>query len=146
MNSHSVFDTLIALLFSIYTGSFSPCQSFVASSRKPLKPPNGTCFCLLHLLLLFIFVCWSYLLFSIFSATLLKLTIPRIKLLRNRREVQLKQMRNDVAMLLEAGQETKAVFKVSIIPFASTDVYCLMFLFQDFQHFSAWCCSWWWWY
>ncbi|XP_014512601.1 uncharacterized protein LOC106771190 isoform X1 [Vigna radiata var. radiata] len=45
-------------------------------------------------------------------ATLLKLTIPRIKLLRNRREVQLKQMRNDVAMLLEAGQETKAVFKV----------------------------------
>ncbi|BAT94381.1 hypothetical protein VIGAN_08098000 [Vigna angularis var. angularis] len=45
-------------------------------------------------------------------ATLLKLTIPRIKLLRNRREVQLKQMRNDVSMLLEAGQETKAVIKV----------------------------------
>ncbi|QCE08021.1 DNA mismatch repair protein MSH2 [Vigna unguiculata] len=45
-------------------------------------------------------------------ATLLKLTIPRIKLLRNRREVQLKQMRNDVAILLEAGQETKAIVKV----------------------------------
>jgi len=56
----------------------------------------------------------------IFSATLLKLTIPRIKLLRNRREVQLKQMRNDVAMLLEAGQETKAVVKVSITPLAYT--------------------------
>ncbi|CAJ1976852.1 unnamed protein product [Sphenostylis stenocarpa] len=45
-------------------------------------------------------------------ATLLKLTIPRIKLLRNRREVQLKQMRNDIAMLLEAGQEAKAGVKV----------------------------------
>jgi len=57
---------------------------------------------------------------------LLKLTIPRIKLLRNRREVQLKQMRNDVAILLEAGQETKAIVKVSIIiPFASTG--CILF-------------------
>jgi len=47
-------------------------------------------------------------------------------LLRNRREVQLKQMRNDVAILLEAGQETKAIVKVSIIiPFASTG--CILF-------------------
>ncbi|KAG4984036.1 hypothetical protein JHK87_028785 [Glycine soja] len=45
-------------------------------------------------------------------ATLLQLTIPRIKLLRNRREVHLKQMRRDVAKLLEAGQEAKASLKV----------------------------------
>ncbi|KAL2324696.1 hypothetical protein Fmac_023754 [Flemingia macrophylla] len=44
--------------------------------------------------------------------TLLKLTIPRINLLRNRREVQLKQMRNDLAKLLEAGQEAKASVKL----------------------------------
>ncbi|RWW71291.1 hypothetical protein BHE74_00020976 [Ensete ventricosum] len=40
--------------------------------------------------------------------TLLKLTIPRIKLLRNRREIQLKQMRKDIAKLLENGQEATA--------------------------------------
>ncbi|KAG7025135.1 IST1-like protein [Cucurbita argyrosperma subsp. argyrosperma] len=40
--------------------------------------------------------------------TLLKLTIPRIKLLRNRREIQLKQMRRDIAKLLETGQEATA--------------------------------------
>ena len=36
------------------------------------------------------------------SKTLLKLTIPRIKLLRNRRELQLRQMRRDITKLLEA--------------------------------------------
>ncbi|KAK7343790.1 hypothetical protein VNO77_12825 [Canavalia gladiata] len=45
-------------------------------------------------------------------ATLLKLTIPRIKLLRNRREVQLRQMRMDIAKLLEAGQEATAHVQV----------------------------------
>ncbi|XP_027364688.1 uncharacterized protein LOC113871781 [Abrus precatorius] len=45
-------------------------------------------------------------------ATLLKLTIPRIKLLRNRREVQLKHMRHNIAKLLEAGQEATAHVKV----------------------------------
>ncbi|KAJ0964868.1 hypothetical protein J5N97_026006 [Dioscorea zingiberensis] len=42
------------------------------------------------------------------SKTLPKLTIPRIKLLRNRREIQLKQMRRDIAKLLENGQEAIA--------------------------------------
>ena len=36
------------------------------------------------------------------SKTLLKLTIPRIKLLWNRRELQLRQMRRDITKLLEA--------------------------------------------
>ncbi|KAK6116117.1 hypothetical protein DH2020_008386 [Rehmannia glutinosa] len=40
--------------------------------------------------------------------TLLKLTIPRIKLLRNRREIQIKQMRREIAKLLETGQEATA--------------------------------------
>ncbi|CAH9078453.1 unnamed protein product [Cuscuta europaea] len=47
--------------------------------------------------------------------TLLKLTIPRIKLLRNRREVQLKQMRKEIAKLLETGQEATARIRVEHI-------------------------------
>ncbi|XP_028775043.1 uncharacterized protein LOC114731940 isoform X2 [Neltuma alba] len=47
--------------------------------------------------------------------TLLKLTIPRIKLLRNRREIQLKQMRRDIAKLLETGQEATARVRVEHI-------------------------------
>jgi Regulator of Vps4 activity in the MVB pathway len=50
--------------------------------------------------------------FSSSSKTLLKLTIPRIKLLRNRREIQLKQMRKDIAKLLENGQEATARIRV----------------------------------
>ncbi|XP_042425280.1 IST1 homolog [Zingiber officinale] len=47
--------------------------------------------------------------------TLLKLAIPRIKLLRNRREIQLKQMRKDIAKLLENGQEATARIRVEHI-------------------------------
>ena len=47
-----------------------------------------------------------------YSKTLLKLSIPRIKLLRNRREIQLKQMRRDIAKLLETGQEATARSRV----------------------------------
>ncbi|XP_027148827.1 IST1 homolog isoform X1 [Coffea eugenioides] len=47
--------------------------------------------------------------------TLLKLSIPRIKLLRNRREIQIKQMRRDIANLLETGQEATARIRVEHI-------------------------------
>lgn len=47
--------------------------------------------------------------------TLLKLTIPRIKLLRNRKEIQIKQMRKDIAKLLQAGQEATARIRVEHI-------------------------------
>ncbi|EYU43558.1 hypothetical protein ABFS82_03G016500 [Erythranthe guttata] len=47
--------------------------------------------------------------------TLLKLTIPRIKLLRNRREMQLRQMRREIAKLLETGQEATARIRVEHI-------------------------------
>ncbi|KAG6671479.1 hypothetical protein I3842_16G005600 [Carya illinoinensis] len=47
--------------------------------------------------------------------TLLKLTIPRIKLLRNRRALQIKQMRRDIAKLLETGQEATARIRVEHI-------------------------------
>lgn len=47
--------------------------------------------------------------------TLLKLTIPRIKLLRNRRELHIKQMRKDIAKLLETGQEATARIRVEHI-------------------------------
>ena len=51
------------------------------------------------------------------SKTLLKLTIPRIKLLRNRREIQIRQMRRDIAKLLETGQEATARIRVSLFFF-----------------------------
>lgn len=47
--------------------------------------------------------------------TLLKLSIPRIKLLRNRRENQLKNMRREIAKLLETGQEATARIRVEHI-------------------------------
>ncbi|XP_042027878.1 IST1 homolog isoform X1 [Salvia splendens] len=47
--------------------------------------------------------------------TLLKLTIPRIKLLRNRREIQVKQMRGEIAKLLETDQEASARIRVENI-------------------------------
>lgn len=59
---------------------------------------------------------WNVFLFFIScgctSKTLLKLTIPRIKLLRNRRELQIKQMRKEIAKLLETGQEATARIRV----------------------------------
>ncbi|XP_021758156.1 IST1 homolog [Chenopodium quinoa] len=47
--------------------------------------------------------------------TLLKLSVPRIKLLRNRRELHIKQMRKDIAKLLETGQEATARIRVEHI-------------------------------
>ncbi|CAN8303522.1 unnamed protein product [Cochlearia groenlandica] len=47
--------------------------------------------------------------------TLLKLTIPRIKLIRNRREAHIKQMRREIAKLLENGQEATARIRVEHI-------------------------------
>ncbi|XP_019175341.1 PREDICTED: uncharacterized protein LOC109170604 [Ipomoea nil] len=47
--------------------------------------------------------------------TLLKLAIPRIKLLRNRREIQMKQIRREIAKLLETGQEATARIRVEHI-------------------------------
>lgn len=47
--------------------------------------------------------------------TLLKLSIPRIKLLRNRREILIKNMRREIAKLLETGQEATARIKVEHI-------------------------------
>ncbi|XP_011002513.1 PREDICTED: uncharacterized protein LOC105109486 [Populus euphratica] len=47
--------------------------------------------------------------------TLLKLTIPRIKLLRNRREIEIKQMRRNIAKLLETGQEATSRIRVENI-------------------------------
>lgn len=44
--------------------------------------------------------------------TLLKLTISRIKLLRNKREIQLNQMKKEIAQFLQAGQEATARIRV----------------------------------
>lgn len=51
------------------------------------------------------------------SKTLLKLTIPRIKLLRNRRDIQMKNMRREIAKLLETGQEATARIRVFCVKY-----------------------------
>lgn len=47
--------------------------------------------------------------------TLLRLAISRIKLLRNKREIQLKQMRKELAQLLQSNQEPSARIRVEHI-------------------------------
>ncbi|KAL0429977.1 UNVERIFIED_CONTAM: Ankyrin repeat domain-containing protein, chloroplastic [Sesamum radiatum] len=44
--------------------------------------------------------------------TMSKMAVARIKLLRNKREVVIKQMRRDIAMLLESGQDSTARIRV----------------------------------
>lgn len=56
----------------------------------------------------------SFLLFSYYisSKTCCNLAISRIKLLRNKREAQLKQMRKEIFDYLQSGQETVARIRV----------------------------------
>ncbi|GFP89933.1 ist1-like protein [Phtheirospermum japonicum] len=44
--------------------------------------------------------------------TMAKMAVARVKLLRNKREVVIKQMRRDIAMLLESGQDATARIRV----------------------------------
>ncbi|KAL8532115.1 hypothetical protein ACS0TY_008651 [Phlomoides rotata] len=44
--------------------------------------------------------------------TMAKMAVARIKLLRNKREVVIRQMRRDIAMLLESGQDSTARIRV----------------------------------
>ncbi|KAL7132102.1 hypothetical protein ABFS83_12G048700 [Erythranthe nasuta] len=44
--------------------------------------------------------------------TMAKMTVARVKLLRNKRDVVIKQMRRDIAMLLESGQDATARIRV----------------------------------
>ncbi|KAI3462317.1 hypothetical protein Pfo_018980 [Paulownia fortunei] len=44
--------------------------------------------------------------------TMAKMAVARVKLLRNKREVVIKQMRRDIAMLLESGQDVTARIRV----------------------------------
>lgn len=58
---------------------------------------------------------WFWIGFSFFvwcSKTSLKLAVSRIKLLKNRREAQLKQMKRDLAQLLQSGQDQTARIRV----------------------------------
>ncbi|KAJ7297238.1 hypothetical protein O6H91_Y071100 [Diphasiastrum complanatum] len=47
--------------------------------------------------------------------TLVKLAMARIKLLRNKRDIQVKQMRREIANLLQTGQEPSARIRVEHI-------------------------------
>lgn len=59
----------------------------------------------------FFFVC-------VCSKTMAKMTVARIKLLRNKREVVVRQMRRDIAMLLESHQDATARIRVLFFPFS----------------------------
>lgn len=58
----------------------------------------------------FFFVC-------VCSKTMAKMTVARIKLLRNKREVVVRQMRRDIAMLLESHQDATARIRVLFFHF-----------------------------
>jgi vacuolar protein sorting-associated protein IST1 len=47
------------------------------------------------------------------SKTLLRLAMARIKLFRNKREIQVKQLRKEISQLLASGQEPSARIRVS---------------------------------
>lgn len=57
------------------------------------------------LVLLIVLVGWC-------SKTSLKLAVARMKLLKNKRDIQLKQMKRDLAQLLDSGQEQTARIRV----------------------------------
>lgn len=72
----------------------------------------------------------------------LKLAIARIKLLKNKREVLLKQMKRDLAKLLESGQEQSARIRVSFsIRPCEFDIciffWCVCFGYANFCNFSV---------
>ena len=52
------------------------------------------------------------------SKTSMRMAVARIKLLRNRKEVQVRQMRREVAQLLEANQDMTA--RIRVRAFAAT--------------------------
>lgn len=52
------------------------------------------------------------LLLSTGSKTAAKMAVARIKLLRNKRQVVVKQMRRDIALLLQSGQDATARIRV----------------------------------
>ena len=55
---------------------------------------------------------WIVFGFLVFSKTALKLAASRIKLLKNKKDAQVKQLKRDVAQLLESGQERTAMIRV----------------------------------
>ena len=66
---------------------------------------------------MFMVFCYVFLCFHsnnvLYSKTLLRLAISRIKLLRNKRDVQLKQMKRELVKLLQSDQEPSARIRVS---------------------------------
>lgn len=49
------------------------------------------------------------------SKTMAKMAVARIKLLRNKRQVVVRQMRRDIAMLLESKQDATARVRVMFL-------------------------------
>lgn len=71
------------------------------------------------------------------SKTMAKMAVARIKLLRNKREVVVRQMRRDIAMLLESRQDATARIRV-IFPFSEFFSF-FMFLYNLWILKWGWC-------
>lgn len=56
------------------------------------------------------------------SKTMAKMAVARVKLLRNKREVVIRQMRRDIAMLLDKKQDATARVRV-IFPFFPSPIF-----------------------
>lgn len=92
----------------------------------------GAKFALLLLLIGCLFVC---------SKTCLNMAISRIKLLQNKRDMQLKHMRKEIAQFLQAGQEAIARIRVQVSKFYRKNAYscvtsfCVWIVIDNFDPF-----------
>lgn len=66
------------------------------------------------------------------SKTAAKMTVARIKLLRNKRQAVVKQMRRDIALLLQSGQDATARVRVHACFLKKTKMFPLIDL-SDFS-------------
>lgn len=64
------------------------------------------------------------------SKTSLNLTISRIKLLQNKRDMQLKHMRKEIAQFLQAGQEAIARIRVPLHIYMITGCWLIAIFFS----------------
>ena len=67
------------------------------------------------------------------SKTALKLAVSRIKLLKNKREAHVKQLRRELAQLLQSGHDHTATIRVILYNGYSTFFFFFLSFFFDFS-------------
>ena len=64
------------------------------------------------------------------SKTAAKMAVARIKLLKNKRQVVVKQMRRDIALLLQSGQDSTARIRVLTISLDPLSLFIYLFFLR----------------